>query len=334
MKVVLRTLLIASCASAIGSGAPDSVAHAQLHVAQKMYPTRPIRLILPQSPGGPTDIIGRLIAQKLGDNIGQTVVADNRAGAAGSVGCEIASRAAPDGYTLLLGPPGCLTINPSLYPKLSYDPLRDFEPITQLTSGPEMLVIHPSLPAQSVKELIALVKSKPGVFNFSSGGAGTPNHLASELFKAAAGLDMTHVPFKGTGPALAAVMGGQVQMMMAGLPPALPQVKAGKLRGLAVTSPQRSRSAPEVPTVAESGFPGFEMGSWHSILAPAKTPKAIITLLHAELVKTLAQPDVKERFASQGLETVGSTPEEFREHLKRETAKYAKVIKAVGIKPD
>jgi tripartite-type tricarboxylate transporter receptor subunit TctC len=334
MKFVLRTLLIASCASAIGSGAPDSVAHAQLHVAQKMYPTRPIRLILPQSPGGPTDIIGRLIAQKLGDNIGQTVVADNRAGAAGSVGCELASRAAPDGYTLLLGPPGCLTINPSLYPKLPYEPLRDFEPITQLTSGPEMLVIHPSLPAQSVKELIALVKSKPGAFNFCSGGAGTPNHLASELFKAAAGLDMTHVPFKGTGPALAAVMGGQVQMMMAGLPPALPQVKAGKLRGLAVTSPQRSRSAPDVPTVAESGFPGFEMGSWHSILVPAKTPKAIITLLHAELVKTLAQPDVKERFASQGLETVGSTPEEFREHLKRETAKYAKVIKAVGIKPD
>lgn len=311
----------------------SATVHAQ-SAAKKEYPTRPLRLILPQSPGGPTDIIGRLIAQKLGDNLGQTVVPDNRAGAAGSVGCEIAARAAPDGYTLLLGPPGCLTINPSLYPKLPYAPLRDFEPITQLTSGPEMLVVHPSVPAQSVKELIALVKSKPGAFNFSSGGAGTPNHLASELFKSAAGLDMAHVPYKGTGPALAAVMSGQVQMMMAGLPPALPQVKAGKLRGLAVTSPQRSRSAPEVPTVAESGFPGFEMGSWHSILAPAKTPKPIITLLHAELVKTLAQSDVKERFASQGLETVGSTPEQFREHLQRETAKYAKVIKAVGIKPD
>ena len=298
------------------------------------YPSRPIRLVVPQSPGGPSDIIARLTAQKLGDNLGQTIVADNRAGAAGNVGCEIAARAAPDGYTLLLGPPGCLTINPTLYGKLAFDPLRDFEPITQLESGPQMLVVHPSVPAQSVKELVALVKAKPSAFNFSSGGAGTPNHLSSELFRSAAGLQMVHVPYKGTGPALAAVVSGQVQMMIAGLPPSLPQVKSGKLRGLAVTSRNRSRAAPEIPTIAESGYPGFEMVSWHSILAPAKTPRPIITLLHGELVKVLALPDVKERFATMGLDTVGSTPAEFAEHLRTETARFAKVIKAAGIKPE
>jgi len=313
--------------------APAGAANAQTSGTMN-YPTRPIRMILPQSPGGPTDMIGRLVAQKLGDNLGQTVVPDNRGGAAGNVGCELAAKAAPDGYTLLLGPPGCLTVNPSLYDKLPFDPLRDFQPVTQLTSGPQMLVVHPSVSATSVKEFVALVKSKPGAFNFASGGAGTPNHLASELFKNAAGLQMVHVPYKGTGPALTAVVGGQVQMMMASLPPALPQVKAGKLRGLAVTSAQRSKVAPELPTVAESGFPGFEMVTWHSILVPAKTPRPIVMKLHAELVKTLAQPDVKERFASQGLDTVGSTPEQFREHMKRETENFAKIIKAAGIKPE
>ena len=298
------------------------------------YPSRPVRLVIPQSPGGPSDLIGRLTAQKLGENLGTTVVADNRAGAAGNVGCEIVARSAPDGYTLLLGPPGCLAINPTLYPNLPFNPLRDFEPITQLEAGPQMLVVHPSVPAQSVKELVALVKAKPSAFNFSSGGAGTPNHLASELFRNAAGLQMVHVPYKGTGPAIAAVVSGQVQMMIAGLPPALPQVKSGKLRGLAVTSRQRSRAVPDIPTIAESGYPGFEMVSWHSILAPAKTPKAIVTLLNTELVKILAQPDVKERFASMGVETVGSTPAEFAEHLRNENARFAKVIRAAGIKAE
>ena len=334
MRTAVRAISAAIFVAVVVVGALTAPAHAQSGAAAKDYPNRPIRLILPQSPGGPTDIIGRLTAQKLGENLGQTVVPDNRAGAAGNVGCEIAAKAAPDGYTLLLGPPGCLTVNPSLYEKLAFDPLRDFEPITQLTSGPEMLVVHPSVPAQSVKELIALVKSKQGAFNFASGGSGTPNHLASELFKSAAGLQMVHVPYKGTGPALAAVLSGQVQMMMAGLPPALPQVKAGKLRALAVTSAKRSPVVPDVPTIAESGFPGFEIASWHSILAPAKTPKPIVILLHTQLVKTLAQADVRERFASQGLETVGSTPDEFREHLKRETVKFAKIIKTAGIKAD
>jgi tripartite-type tricarboxylate transporter receptor subunit TctC len=298
------------------------------------YPSRPIRLILPQSPGGPTDLIGRSVAQKLGENLGQTIVPDNRAGAAGNVGCEIVSKAPPDGYTLLLGAPGCLAVNPSLYEKLPFDPLRDFEPITQLTSGPEMLVVHPSVSAKSVKELVALVKARPGTFNFASGGAGTANHLASELFKSVAGLDMVHVPFKGTGPAMAAVLSGQVQMQMASLVPALPHVKAGKLRALAVTSAKRSSAAPDVPTMTEEGYAGVEVGSWHSILAPAKTPKPIVTKLHDELVKALNAPDLKERLASQGLEVVGSSPEQFRQFIRSEQAKFAKIIKTAGIKVD
>jgi tripartite-type tricarboxylate transporter receptor subunit TctC len=298
------------------------------------YPSRPIRLVVPQSPGGPSDIIARLTAQKLGENLGQIVVADNRAGAAGNVGCEIAARAAPDGYTLLLGPPGCLTINPSLYGKLAFDPQRDFEPITQLESGPQMLVVHPSVPAQSVKELVALVKAKPTAFNFASGGAGTPNHLAGELFRTAAGLQIVHVPYKGTGPALTALVSGQVQMMIASLAPTLPHVKSGKLRGLAVSSRERSRILPDMPTVAESGYPGFEMVSWHSILAPAKTPAPIVARLHGELVKVLGQPEVKERFASMGLDTVGSTPQALAQHIRSETARFAKVIATAGIKPE
>jgi tripartite-type tricarboxylate transporter receptor subunit TctC len=315
-------------------GAAAATASSTYAAEPARYPSRPIRLIVPQSPGGPSDIIARLTAQKLGENLGQIVVADNRAGAAGNVGCEIAARAAPDGYTLLLGPPGCLTINPSLYGKLAFDPQRDFEPITQIESGPQMLVVHPSVAAHSVKELVALAKAKPNAFNFASGGAGTPNHLAGELFRNAAGLQIVHVPYKGTGPALTALVSGQVQMMIASLAPALPHVKSGRLRGLAVSSRERSRILPEMPTIAESGYPGFEMVSWHSILAPARTPAPIITRLHGELVKVLGQPDVKERFAGMGLDTVGSTPQALAQHIRSETARFAKVIAAAGIKPE
>jgi tripartite-type tricarboxylate transporter receptor subunit TctC len=324
-----RSLVVAV---AIGGAAASAASAYAAEPAR--YPSRPIRLIVPQSPGGPSDMIARLTAQRLGENLGQIVVADNRAGAAGNVGCEIAARAAPDGYTLLLGPPGCLTINPSLYGKLAFDPQRDFEPITQIESGPQMLLVHPSVAAHSVKELVALAKAKPNAFNFASGGAGTPNHLAGELFRNAAGLQIVHVPYKGTGPALTALVSGQVQMMIASLAPALPHVKSGRLRGLAVSSRERSRILPEMPTIAESGYPGFEMVSWHSILAPAKTPQPIITRLHGELVKVLAQPDVKERFAGMGLDTVGSTPQALAQHIRSETARFAKVIAAAGIKPE
>jgi tripartite-type tricarboxylate transporter receptor subunit TctC len=324
-----RSLVLAAALG--GAAALASLTHA---AEPAHYPSRPIRLIVPQSPGGPSDMIARLTAQKLGENLGQIVVADNRAGAAGNVGCEIAARAAPDGYTLLLGPPGCLTINPSLYGKLAFDPQRDFAPITQIESGPQMLVVHPSVAAHSVKELVALAKAKPNAFNFASGGAGTPNHLAGELFRSAAGLQIVHVPYKGTGPALTALVSGQVQMMIASLAPALPHVKSGRLRGLAVSSRERSRVLPEMPTISESGYPGFEMVSWHSMLAPAKTPQPIITRLHGELVKVLAQPDVKERFADMGLDTVGSTPQALAQHIRSETTRFAKVIAAAGIKPE
>jgi tripartite-type tricarboxylate transporter receptor subunit TctC len=302
--------------------------------AAQTYPDRPIRLIAPFAAGGPSDIMARLVSQKLNESMGQPVVVDNRAGAGGAVGCEIAARAAPDGYTLLLGSSGNLSVNPSLYKKLPYDPVKDFQPITQLEAGPQVLVVHPAVAAKSVQELIALAKAKPHALNFASGGTGTGNHLASELFKATAGIDIVHVPYKGTGQALTDLVGGQVQMMMSSLLPAMPQVKAGRLRALAVTSAKRTPVLPDLPTIAESGMPGFETTSWHGILVPARTPKAIAARLHDELVKMLAQPDVRARFTSEGIDAIGNTPQEFAVYIHAETVKYAKVIKQAGIKAE
>ncbi|HYH40747.1 MAG TPA: tripartite tricarboxylate transporter substrate binding protein [Burkholderiales bacterium] len=316
-KLVLAAVLLSTIAGA--------------HAGEARYPTRPVRLVVPFAAGGPSDIIGRLIAQKLTDALGQPVIVDNRGSAGGIVGFEIAAKAVPDGYTLLLGGGSGLTQNPSLYLKLPYDGLRDFAPITQLTAGPNLLSVHPSVPAKSVADLIALAKAKPGQINFAS--AGTGNRLSSELFKISAGIDIVNVPYKGTGQAITDLVGGQVQMMMINMIAALPQVKSGKLRGLAVTSLKRSSVLPEVPTVAES-LPGFEVTSWHAFFAPAKTPPAIITRLHGEAVKILKLPDVHERFVSQGLEPVGSTPQELAAYIKSETVKYAKLIKQVGIKPE
>lgn len=297
------------------------------------YPNRPIRLVAPFVPGGPTDIVARLVGQKLGENLGQTIVVDNRGGASGAVGMEIAARSAPDGYTLVIGSSGNLAVNPSLNAKLPYDPLRDFQPITQTTSGPQMMVVHPSVQATSVQQFIALAKAKPGQLNYASGGAGTTTHLASELLKLSAGISIVHVPYKGTGQALTDLISGQVQMMMSSMLPAIPHVKAGRLRGLAVTSARRATTLPEMPTLAESGLPGFETTSWHGMLVPAKTPKAITMRLHAEMVKTLNQPDVKERFANLGMDTVGNTPEQFAAYIRNEQVKWAKVIKVAGIQP-
>ena len=296
------------------------------------YPTKPVRLIVPFAPGGPSDIIGRLVGQKLGDNLGQSVVADNRGAAGGIVGFELAARAAPDGYTLLLGSAGGLTMNPSLYLKLPYDPQRDYLPITQLTTGPNLMCVHPGVAAKSVQDFIALAKAKPGQLNFAS--AGTGNRLAAEFFRIASGISIVNVPYKGTGQAIGDLIGGQVQMMMINPVAAIPQVKAGKLRGLGVTGAKRASILPDTPTIAESGLPGFEYTSWHAILAPANTPAPIAKRLHADLVKVLNHADVKERFASQGLDTVGSTPEDFRKLIREDTLKYAKLIKEVGIKPE
>jgi tripartite-type tricarboxylate transporter receptor subunit TctC len=302
--------------------------------AARSYPNRPVRLIAPFVPGGPTDIVARLVAQKMGENLKQTFVVDNRGGAGGSVGMEIAAGSAPDGYTLVLGSSGNLAVNPALNPKLPYHPLKDFQPLTQTTSGPQVLVVNSGVAAKSVPELIALARAKPGQLNYGSGGTGTTTHLGVELFKLAAGVNIVHVPYKGTGQSLTDVIGGQVQMMMSSMLPAVPHVKAGRLRALGVTSARRSAIYPELPTLAESGLPGFETTSWHGMLAPARTPKAVASRIHAELVKMLNQPDVKAIFANQGMDVVAGTQEDFAAYIRSETAKWTRVIKAIGIKPE
>jgi tripartite-type tricarboxylate transporter receptor subunit TctC len=298
------------------------------------YPSRPIRWIVPFSPGGPSDIIGRFFAMKLSDALGKQVVVDNRGGATGIIACEIAARSAPDGYTVLQGGASALTVNPHLHAKLPYNAQRDFRLVTQLVATPNMLVVHPSVPARSVKELIALAKAKPGQLTFASGGTGTSNHLSSEMLKYYAGVDLVHVPFKGTGPALTSVLGGQVQMMFSNMLPAMPHVRTGKLVGLAVTSAKRSPAAPDLPTVAESGIPGYEATSWHGVVLPAATPSPIVKRLYTELRQITQQPDVKDRFAADGTQVIGSTPEEYAAIVKSESAKWAKIIKAAGIKAE
>jgi len=298
------------------------------------YPARPIRWIVPFSPGGPSDIIGRIFTQKLADALGKQVVVDNRGGATGIIACEIAARSAPDGYTILQGSGSTLTFNPTLHAKLPYDPQRDFRLVTQLVATPNVLVVHPSVPARSVKELVAYAKAQPGKLSFASGGTGTSNHLSSEMLKVYAGLDIVHVPFKGTGPALTSVLGGQVQMMFSNMLPAMPHVRSGKLHGLAVTSAQRSAAAPDIPTVAESGIADFETTSWHGVVVPAGTPAPIVRRLYTELSRIARQPDVADRFASDGTRVVASTPEEFTALVKSETARWAKILKAAGIKAE
>jgi tripartite-type tricarboxylate transporter receptor subunit TctC len=311
---------VLSCAAS-GVAAADAAAG---------YPNRPIRFIAPFVAGGPSDMLSRLLGQKLTESWGQTVVVDNRGSAGGIVGFELGAKAPPDGYTLLLANGAGLTINPSVYLKLPYDPLRDFQPITQVTSGAYFMVITPSLPAQSVKEFIALAKAKPGGLNFAA--TGTNNLLASEQFNHMAGVKTVAVNYKGTGQAVGAVMSGEVQMFIMSPLIAVPQVKAGKLRAIGVTGLKRSPALPDVPTIAET-LPGYENITWHSVLVPAKTPKPIVAKLSRELMRIIKQPDVQERFATVGLDAVGSTPEELAALIKNETVMYAKLVKQIGLKP-
>ncbi len=304
------------------------------HGAAQDYPTKPVRLLVGSSAGGGGDILARSVIQRLNDALGQPVIIDNRGGAGGAIACEIAARAAPDGYTLLIASVGMLAINPALFPKLAYKPMQDFAPVTLLAETPYALVVHPSLPVRSVKELVAHLKERPGQLNFASGGAGTGNHFSGELFKLTAGVNITHVPFKGTGPALADVIAGRVQIMFGNLIAAMPQVKSGRLRVLAVTSAKRSASAPDVPTVAESGYADFQTTTWHGLLAPTGTSKAIVTKLGANMVKILRQPEIAERLAGQGTETIASTPDVFAAHIKTETVKWARVVQQAGIKAE
>ena len=297
------------------------------------YPNKQIRMIVPFAAGGPTDAIARAIGQKLTETWGQPVVVDNRPGAGGNIGTELAAKSPADGYTLFIGTVAN-AINQSLFTRLPFDFVRDFAPVTQNYVTGLILAVHPSLPVTSVRELIALAKARPGELSYSSSGVGGTPHLSGELFNTMAGVKMVHVPYKGSAPAMADLLGGHVQLTFDNMLTVLPQVKAGKLRGLAVTLPSRSPLAPELPTVAESGLKGFEVKSWNGVVAPTGTPREIIARLNAEIVRILRQPDLREKFLVQGVELVPTTPEEFGAFIRQDIAKWAKVIALSGARPE
>lgn len=309
---------------------------APAYAAQTDYPARPIRLIVPYPPGGGADGLARVLTPRLTDSMGQTWVIDNRGGSGGVVGTEIAAKAQPDGYTVLLGVNlAALTVSPTLYPELGFNVIRDLQPITKLASAQYILAVHPSVQATTLPQFIALVKSAPGKLNYSSTGVGSPLHLAAELFKFRAGVDLVHVAYKGGGPAALAVLAGEVQVLFGSFASTLPHVKAGKLKAFAVTGPKRSAVAPNLPTMAESGFPGFEVTSWYALLVPVKTPRSVVKRLYDEALRGVTLPDVQEAFGRQGQEVeTSASPEELAALIKAETATWAKVIKAAGIKGD
>ena len=284
------------------------------------YPSHPIRLIVPFAAGGAADSVARIVGKRVGDALGQTVVVEDRGGGGGIIATEIVKNSAPDGYTLLLGQSGPISINPGIYPKLSYDPEKDFAPVSMTTSYPYVLVVNPSLGVKTVAELVALAKSKPGQLNYGTAGVGASNHLATELFDSKAGIKMTHIPYRGTSLAVADLISGQVQVVFADPVSALSQVRAGKLIALAVTSKERSPVAPDVPTIAESGYPGFDAIAWHGVLAPAKTPPAIINKLNAEFLKALKDPEIEELLEKQAMQIVGNSPEQFIAFIKEDIA--------------
>jgi tripartite-type tricarboxylate transporter receptor subunit TctC len=304
---------------------------AQPVIAQS-YPNRAIKLVVPSSPGGGTDIIGRILAQKLSEQLGQQVVVENRAGAGTIIGNEAVAKAAPDGYTLLMGL-STLAINPSMYAKLPYDALHDFAPVSQAVTVPNILTLHPSVPARTVKEFLALAKAKPGSITFGSAGVGTSPHLSGELFKSLGKIDIVHVPFKGSGQSVISQLAGEIAANFPSVPTAIPYIKADRLRGLGVTTVKRTQALPDVPSIAEAGVPGYEATQWFGVLAPVGTPRPIIDRLSQEVTRALRAADVKERVTAEGMEIVASTPEEFASYIKSETDKWTKVIKAAGIKP-
>ena len=298
------------------------------------YPNRPIRMIVPFPPGGGNDILARAVGLRMAEVMHQQVIVDNRGGGGGIIGGQIAATSNPDGYTLFLGSLGSLAHNPALRPNLPYDPTRDFAPVSLLATSPFILVVHPGVQANSVKELIALAKAKPGTLNMASAGAGSSLHMTGELFKHATGIDLVHVPFKGTAPALVDLMTGQVHLMFSTMPPALPQIKAGKLRALGVTSARRNASAPNVPTIAESGVPRFEVLNWQGLVVPARTPQPIVARLNKDVVAAMGLPGMSESLAAQGLDAAAGPPEPFGRLIASEIAIYRKLVQAAGIKID
>jgi tripartite-type tricarboxylate transporter receptor subunit TctC len=300
-------------------------------VLAQSYPAKPIRMMIGFPPGGGTDIVGRIVAQKLGDALGQQVIVDNRGGASGQLAAELVSKAAPDGYTIMMAHIAAISILPSLVAKLPYDAQKDFAPVSLAASGPNLLVVHPSVPAKSVRELIALAKARPGEVQFASGGAGAGAHLSGELLKHVAGIDIVHVPYKGNAPALNDVLGGQVSIMFDTITTALPHVKAGKLQALAVTSAKRSPLAPELPTMIEAGLKNFDISAWYIVLAPAATPAEIVQRLNTEINKAMGDPELRARMASQGVEFAGGTPAQADAFVRAEIKRWREIIKTTGM---
>ena len=298
------------------------------------YPTKPIRMMVGFAPGGGTDTTARIIAQPLSEALAQQIIVDNRAGAAGNIAADIASKSPADGYTILMGTIAALAINPSLYKSLPFDPIKDFEPVTLAVSSTNVLSVHPSVSAKNVRELIALAKSQPGKLTYGSSGVGGAGHLAGVLFDQLAGTTMVHVPYKGGAPAMIALISGEVQLVFATAETAVPQIKSGKIRALGVTMAKRTALLPDLPTIAEAGLPGYEANNWYGILLPAKTPRAVVERLHREIVKVLNTPAIKEQLFRQGLDASPSTPQEFGAYIKSEIAKWAKVVKASGAKAE
>ncbi len=298
------------------------------------FPDKAVRFVVGFTPGGPSDLVGRLLGQKLAELWGQQVVIDNRGGAGGNIAAEIVAKSPGDGYTLLLGNNSILATNAALYGKLAYDAVKDFAPVILVASQPNILVVHPSLPVKTIKELVALAKSKPGQLNYASSGSGAAAHLSGELFKAMTKVDMVHIPYKGAGPALNDVLAGQDQLMFATALSVVPHIRSGRLRALGVTTAARMKSMPELPTIAEAGVPGFEATTWHGIVMPANTPVALVSRVNADVAKVLQMPDIRDRFAALGGEIIGGTPDEFAAYIKKEIPKWTKVVKDSGARAD
>lgn len=324
-----RRVLIRAMTAAIVSMAAATPAW-----AQSAYPNRPVRLIAPFPPGGTSDVLARLIAAKLTEGIGQTVAVDNRAGASGNIGHEAAARSAPDGYTLLLSNSSTVVTNPHLFKKMPFDPINDFAAIALVASAGQVLVVHPSVPVTTLAEVTAYAKANPGKLNFGSGGKGIQSHISGEMYKSAVGINIVHIPYKGTIQAVTDLVAGQIQMVFSDMVPAMPQIKAGKLRAIAVTSVQRSAALPDVPTMHEAGLPGFDSGVWWSIVAPKGTPNEIINRVNAELGKMMQLPDVRETYAKLGVTTQHSTPGKVTETIRAESPVMAKILKAAGVEAE
>ena len=321
-----RTAGLVCIAVLVGSGAGSALAQS--------YPSKTVRIVVAQAPGAQSDLFTRLLGQKLSESLGQPVVSDPRPGAGGMVGAELAARAAPDGYTLLMGTNSTHSSNPALYSKLPYDPVRDFAPITLTVATPYVLTVHPSLPVATLKQLIAFAKARPAQLNYASAGNGSTHHLCGELLKSMTGINIVHVPYKGGPPATAAVLGGEISMHFSSVSALHTHIKSGKLKALGVTAARRSTLLSDIPTIAEAGLPGFEMLSWFGLLAPAATPRAIVTRLNTETLKALATADVKAVVAAQGSEIVAGSPEQFGDYIKSEIARIGKIAKAAGIKAE